>query len=85
MLRGFALYCAKMVHSSIEINQCNFKLYWRLINHQDCETSSRSFLKTYPDKYAQGVFLDLDESGVGCQMGDAILIHFLSLSRSSLS
>ena len=84
MLRGFALYRAKRVHSSIEIKPCNFRLSWRLINQQDCESPSRSVLRTYPDRYAWGVFLDLDEPGVGCQIEDAILIHFLSLFRSSL-
>lgn len=34
MLRGFALYLAKRVHTSIEIRPYNFRLSWALISHQ---------------------------------------------------
>ena len=84
MLREFALYCAKRVHSSTEMRPYNFRLSWRLINHQGCASSSRSVPRTCPDRCAWGVFLDLDEYGVEYQLRDAILIHFLALIRSSL-
>ena len=80
---GSTLYPAKRMHDSSEIKPNGFRLSWRLTCHQHCAWSSKSVPRTYLDRYAWDVYLDLDGSSDGCQTGDTILIHLPSHVRSS--
>ena len=82
MLGVLALYLAKRFHNSIEIKPYSLKLSLRLICPKGSGTVHEG-LKAYLVRCARDIFLGLDRSSVGCQIMDAILIHLLSLFKTS--